>query len=56
MREYVKNIATNEYRWSKKSEIKLPITEMLRKLGRVSVEAAYLPIKIVEEISKRRGK
>lgn len=55
MKEYVKNIATTEYKASKVDEIKLPISEMVKKIGRVTLEIAYLPIKIAENISRRRA-
>jgi len=53
MREYVKNIATTGYKQSKVGEVKFPITEMARIIGRATLEMAYLPIKIAEEIEKR---
>jgi len=54
MREYVKNIAITEYKTSKVSEVKFPITEMAKKVGRATLEIAYWPIKIAENISKRK--
>jgi len=55
MKEYVKNIATTEYKTSKVSEIKFPISEMAKKVGRVTLEIAYWPIKIAENIGRRKA-
>jgi hypothetical protein len=53
MKECVKNLATTEYKPSKVGEIKFPITEMARTIGRVTLEVIYWPIKIVEDLSRR---
>lgn len=54
MKGYIKELTSAGLNRSKENEIRLPISEMVKKIGRVTFDILYWPVEKIEKIGRRK--